>query len=59
MCLCWAKAKHTLCLFCMGFIVLSSFTGYDQAWQGQPGVLVASPFLSMAALLTLPGIVSL
>lgn len=39
--------------------MLSSFTGYDQAWQGQLGVLVAAPFLSMAVLLTLPGIVSL
>lgn len=60
MCLCWAKAEYTLSLFLHGLHVLSlHFTGYDQAWQGQPGVLVAARSLSMAAVLTLPGIVTL
>lgn len=50
---------HTLSLFLHGLHVLSTFTGYDQAWQGQLGVLVAAPSVSMAAVLILPGIVSL
>lgn len=50
---------HTFSLFAWAFCVFFTFTGYDQAWQGQPGVLVAAPSLSMAAVLMLAGNVSL